>query len=274
MKRVIAGLALALPLLVGCSLGEGTGEVKAPIKSKENPDATGLFAHDCWGKQIDATHAEGAVYDMQPDFFAAVPYRNTLQIRVQHGTDFAEVSDGLDVLIDDIAKVRAGIAKAAAQAADAGADGGDAGTGGADGGDGGAGDPDGGTPAKGPATFRISVPAGVVPPGSPTVPPPDIVADPPIIHVALYLQRSCHNQNTVLYGVDGTMTFTHLFDGDPNETSAAEKLTDATFEIEVGDLRDVPFGEYVGNVPAGLRSRIYGQFRFYFERGQPGQPFP
>ncbi|MFT3766769.1 MAG: hypothetical protein QM820_14830 [Minicystis sp.] len=100
------------------------------------------------------------------------------------------------------------------------------------------------------------------------------MANPPIVHVSFYLQRSCHNQNIILYGVDGTMTFNALFDGDPNETSAAEKLTDAEFDIEVGDLRDTPFGEYAGNVPPGLRSRIYGRFRFYFERGQPGQPFP
>jgi len=253
VSRAIPALALALPLLAGCSLGQGTGEVKS--------DA--LFARDCWGRSVDDTHAKGAAYDMQPDFFAAVPYRNTLQIRVQRGTDFAEVSDGLDVLVDDIDKIRAGIAKAAG-GGDAGAGGGDAGAGGGD----------AGASTPGAATFRVSVPAGVVPPGSPTVPPPDIAADPPVVHVALYLQRSCHNQNAVLYGVDGTMTFTHLFDGDPNETSAAEKLTDASFDIEVGDLRDVPFGEYVGNVPAGLRSRIYGQFRFYFERGQPGQPFP
>jgi hypothetical protein len=256
---------------LGCSLGQGTGDVKS--------DA--LFARDCWGKATDATHAEGAPYDMQPDFFAAVPYRSTLQIRVQRGTDITEVSDGLAVLIDDIDKVRAGIAAAQALdggTVDAGGDAGDAGVA-SDAGDAGdpadAGDPDGGTPAaSGPATFRVALPVGVVPPGSPSVLPPDLAADPPIVHMSLYLERSCHNQNTVLYGVDGTITFKALFDGDPNEISAEQKLTDATFDVQLGDLRDTPVGQYAGDVPEGLRSRVTGSFRFYFERGQPGQPFP
>jgi hypothetical protein len=245
VRHALTALVLAgAPLVGGCSLGQGTGDVQS--------DA--LFARDCWGRAIDDTTAKGAPYDMQPDFFAAVPYRDTLQIRVQRGTDYTEVSDGLAVLIDDIGKVRDAIAKAQADGGTSDA-GGDAGAGNA-------------------ATFRVAIPAGVVPPGSPAQPPPDLLADPPIVHMSLYLQRSCHNQNTILYAVDGTITFNALFDGDPNETSAAEKLTDAEFDVEVGDLRDTPFGEYAGNVPPGLRSHLTGRFRFYFERGQPGQPFP
>lgn len=261
-----AAVIAAAPLTAGCSLGQGTGDVKS--------DA--LFARDCWGRAVDETTAKGAPYDLQPDFFAAVPYRDTLQVRVQRGTDYTEVSDGLMILIDDISQVRDAIAKAQADggtgdagSAEAGA--GDAGT--ADAGTADAGTADAGAPAS-PATFRVAIPAGVVPPGSPSQLPPDLVANPAIIHMSLYLQRSCHNQNIILYAVDGTITFKALFDGDPNETSAAEKLTDATFDVEVGDLRDTPFGEYAGNVPAGLRSRLTGSFRFYFERGQPGQPFP
>ena len=114
----------------------------------------------------------------------------------------------------------------------------------------------------------------MVAPGSPSGLPPDLIADPPIVHMSLNLEHSCHNQNIVLQGVDGWVSFNALFDGDPNETQAAAKLTDATFNVEFGDLSDVPIGEYVGNVPPGLRSRVCGSFRFYFERGQPGQPFP
>ena len=238
MRSIVIAIAALAPLAMGCSLGQGTGDVKS--------DA--LFARDCWGRALDATHAEGAPYDMLPDFFAAVPYRNTQQIRVQRGTDYTEVSDGIMVLIDDVEQIRAAIARAE-----------DA--------------PDASEGSAG-ATFRVAVSAGVVPPGSPSQPPPELIADPSIVHVSLYLQRSCHNQNTVLYGVDGTVKFNALFSGNPNETSAEEKLTDAEFDVELGDLRDTPFGEYAGNVPEGLRSRISGRFRFYFERGQPGQPFP
>jgi hypothetical protein len=250
VRRVAALLGL-LAAGSGCSLGAGSGDVVSKA----------LFAHDCWGTQTGPATAKGEGYDLLPDFFAAVPYRSTLTIRVQRGTDLTEVSDGLEVLIDDICKIRATLGKDCitndtsdnAWAADAGA---------ADAG------------ATGPVPFKVSVPAGVVPPGSPPVLPKPLTDDPPIVHMSLYLQRSCHNQNIVLYGVDGTITFTNLFDGDPNETSADEKLTEATFDAHFGDLRDVPLGSYAYDVPAEMQSHVTGKFRFYFERGQPGQPFP
>jgi hypothetical protein len=92
--------------------------------------------------------------------------------------------------------------------------------------------------------------------------------------MALYLNRTCPSQNVVLYGVSGFVTFSALFDANPDETSAANKLTDATFDVQFADLNDAPFGDYAGDVPIGLQSRVTGSFRFYFERGQPGQPFP
>jgi hypothetical protein len=279
---VRALVLLALPAAVGCSVGQGTGDVHT----------TGLFARDCWGtvSSTDPDQAIGACYSMAPDFFAANPFFSTLEITVQHGSDTTEVSDGLSVLIDDVPTILGAI-----QGASAGTDGG-AGDGGADAGpaSGGYGLSDGGAsesascpaaggqltscddlqPPAGKATFRVDLPAGIHPPGSPTVPPPDIVADPPIVHMALYLERSCHNQNTTLYAVDGWIAINALFDGNPDETQADQKLTDATFNVEFGDIRDVPFGQYAGDVPPGLRSRICGSFKFYFERGQPAQPFP
>jgi hypothetical protein len=266
---------------MGCSVGQGTGQVYS----------NGLFASGCWGAAPDAgsTQASGACYSLQPDFFAADPTDyNQLTITVQRGSDTTEVSDGLLVEIDDIATIRAAIA--AAQAADGGA--GDAGAGDAGAGTGSWGLSAGGvtgvqncgqdfppacditTPPAGLATFRVDLPAGVHPPGSPTVPPPDIVANPPIVHMAIYLEYTCHNQNITLYGLDGWIAFNALFDGNLDETSADQKLTDATFGVEFGDPRDAPFGSYAGDVPSGLRSRFCGSFRFYFERGQPAQPFP
>ena len=208
--------------------------------------------------------------------------------------------------IDDIATIRAAISAAAASGAgggtgdagasdagagDAGA--GDAGSGGFGLGDGGVtqpmscdGDPnaqqsegfpascDSMTPPAGKATFRVDLPAGVHPPGSPYQPPPDILANPPIVHMALYLERSCHNQNITLYALDGWITFSALFDGDPNETSADQKLTER--DLQHRDRR--PEGRTVRRL-RGRRARrvalpLCGNFRFYFERGQPAQPFP
>jgi hypothetical protein len=234
---------------MGCSVGQGTGDVKS----------NALYAHQCWGTPPTAnnpTVAMGAPYDMQPDFFAANPYMAQLQIRVQRGSDLTEVSDGLEVQIDDLNLIRNAIQNPSA--ADGGTFPSDGGT--ADAGAGGGG-----------VQWRVTMPVGVHPPGSSTVPPPGFVSP---VHMALYLERSCHNQNIVLYGVDGYITFKALFDGDPNETSAADKLTDATFDVQFGDISDVPEGSYAGDVPPGLQSRVTGNFRFYFERGQPAQPFP
>jgi hypothetical protein len=220
----------------GCSLGQGVGEVKSDR----------LIAKDCWGE--GATQPEDDDYDMQPDFFAAVPYRETLQIRVQRGNDIQEVSDGLGVLIDDVEPIRQELRAKR-----------DAGSG-------------------EPVRRCVSLPPGVVPPGSaPSNEKCSLCAEDevPSVHMSLYLQRSCHNQNTVLYAVCGTILFNALFSGDPNEEEAVDKLTDVPeFRIQVADPRDAPLGGTPLDVPAEQQSEVHGYFNFYFERGQPGQPFP
>jgi hypothetical protein len=261
--RIFGLLALGL-LITGCSLGQGTGEVRSDK----------LFAHECWGQPGPADPTVDQGYDLQPDFFAAIPYRKTLQIRVQHGNDLQEVSDGLSVLIDDVPKIRAVLDVARTlKASDAGV--GDAGAPGVIIPDSCAASDPLGPHANGTATFQVALPAGVTPPGSPAVPPADLLDDPPLVHIGFFLQRSCHNQNTVLYAVSGTITIASLFSGDPNEASAAEKLIEVTkLDLQVGDLRDVPLGSYPREIPCELQSRLQGKFKFYFDRGQPAQPFP
>jgi hypothetical protein len=214
MRRAVA-MALALAE-AGCSLGQGEGKVYSEK----------LYAKDCWFDE----------YDLAPDFFAAVPFRDTQQIRVQRGSDLEEVSDGLLVLVDDTAKIRSVLGQ----------------------------------------PICVSLPPDVRPPGSPIgVDPNQGCPDGPLVHMSLYLQRSCHNQNIVLYSVSGHITFQHLFDGDPNEPSAEEKYTDATFDdVMVGDPRDVKLGDKAYDIPADKQSKLSGYFHFYFQRGRPGQPFP
>src|SRR4029079_2031518 len=141
--------------------GQGTGEVRTD----------NLFAHDCWGASKDGM-VKGAPYDLGPDFFAAMPYRSALQMRVQRGNDLTEVSDGLNVLIDDVDKIRkklppppsSGVRGASALSCplpEAGADLDDC--------------------PEGSIGFPVALPAGVTPPGSPAVPPPDLLADPPLV---------------------------------------------------------------------------------------------
>jgi hypothetical protein len=226
VKRALFALALGtLPTVFGCSLGKGDGVVHSDR----------LVAKECWD---DA-------YDLQPDFFAAVPFRETLQIRVQRGNDLQEVSDGLDVLVDDVGLIRD-------QFLD--------------------------------KPLSVRLPVGVVPAGTPVgKSPPPPVGEPALVHMSLNLERSCHNQNIVLSAIRGTITFHHMFSGDPNEKDASQKLTETAtgadglggFDVFLADPRDVPQpGDPVELIPAALQTELKGNFSFYFERGQPGQPFP
>ncbi len=111
------------------------------------------------------------------------------------------------------------------------------------------------------------LPKGVTPAGMPVVPDPS----PALVSGALFLHDSCHVQNGVLYSVGGTVTFDSLFSGDINELEAGDRFTDASFSLSMADPRDVlPDRTY----PPGRLSTVTGWFRFFFERGQPAQPFP
>jgi hypothetical protein len=237
-----AGLLLAAAGTMGCQIpGDGEGEVTS---SK-------LFAQDCWS---DA-------YQLRPDFFATVPFRDTQQIRLQRGSDLHEVSDGVAVLVNQVSTIRptkcvvdsdcaSGLCLADA--------------------------------AQCPADFEKccsgddlrgqTLNVGLPPKLVHEIAPEFAAGDPPPVSIALYLQFSCHNQNVVLYAIDGTITFTELFNGDPNETAGDEKLTDATFDVRVADPRHADPGTL--EIPDEKTSQLTGWFRFFFKRGQPGQPFP
>jgi hypothetical protein len=214
--RILAGCglaALAFGAAASCSLGDGTGAVRSD----------NLLAADCWkGK-----------YDLLPDFFAAVPFRDTLDIRIQRGSDLIGVSDGLAILVDDVTDVRGKLGQ----------------------------------------PIDVTLPPGVTPPG---FAPGELCGDNcggNGVHVSFYLLKSCHAVNRVLYGVAGTITFTELFSGDPNEDDAANKLIEGDFDIMVGDPQEIiADGPDRGTVPN--QSELTGRFRFFFERGQPAQPFP
>lgn len=191
-----------------CSVGDGEGDLTIDALS------------------IPGCH-EGP-FDLHPTFFAAQPYRDTLNIRIQNGSDLEELSDGLKVLVTDIGRVRAHL----------------------------------GVP------LAVGLPAGVTPPGVPITPD----AEPAFVHLNVYLHRTCNEQNPALYGVGGTITFRSIFNGDPNETSSQERLTEAELEVILADPRDQPPGG--GPIPEERTSLLRGRFRFHFERGQPAQPFP
>jgi hypothetical protein len=114
----------------------------------------------------------------------------------------------------------------------------------------------------------VGVPPGVHSPGKAwTVDP-----DPATVSLSLYLHDTCYLQNGALYSIKGSITFVHLFSGDPNETVGDQRLTQAKFEdVEFADPRDANTD---GTYNPETVSRVSGWFRFYFQRGQPAQPFP
>ncbi|MBE7484441.1 MAG: hypothetical protein HS104_31300 [Polyangiaceae bacterium] len=115
--------------------------------------------------------------------------------------------------------------------------------------------------------LKVGLPPGVSPPGVPIKLDPE----PPFVHLSLYLHDTCHEQNGTLYSMSGSITFDALFSGDPNEESSDDRLTEARFSASFADPRHVlPSGD----IDPERTSQVEGWFRFYFQRGQPAQPFP
>ena len=113
--------------------------------------------------------------------------------------------------------------------------------------------------------IEVGMPPGVAPPGVPI----EYVADPPKVSLALSLHGSCHAQNGTVFSIAGTINFTSLYSGDPYEDEADERLTEASFDAIFADPRNL-----VGtDVPANAQSQVRGYFRFFYQRGQPAQPF-
>jgi hypothetical protein len=114
--------------------------------------------------------------------------------------------------------------------------------------------------------IEVGLPVGVTPPGVPVVYDPD----PAPVNLSVYLHDSCHTQNGAVYSIGGTITFQSLFSGDPQETESDERLTEASFDASFADPR-LLVGD--ASADAAVTSRITGYFRFFFQRGQPAQPF-
>jgi hypothetical protein len=210
MRRFFVASACVVSL--ACSVGEGDGEVKSER----------LFVKDCWN----------GPFDLQPTFFGAEPAGDSLMIRVQRGDNIEEVSDGLTVVVREIADIRANQLG---------------------------------------QSMAVGLPPGVRPPGAPQV----FQESPARVSLALFLNATCHTQNGTIYAVDGSITFSSLFSGDPNEDNADDRLTEASFSASFTDPRDIAGME--GNRPVydpARTSVVEGWFRFYFQRGQPAQRFP
>jgi hypothetical protein len=115
--------------------------------------------------------------------------------------------------------------------------------------------------------LTVGLPPGVSPPGIPIKLDPD----PARVSLTLYLHDTCHVQNGSLFSIGGKITFDSIFSGSLDESEAEDRLTEATFEAAFADPRKA---EPDGTWEEGKVSTVTGMFRFFFQRGQPAQPFP
>jgi hypothetical protein len=116
------------------------------------------------------------------------------------------------------------------------------------------------------AAVSVGLPVGVSPPGVPL----KLNPNPAPVSLTLYLHDTCHGHTADVYSIGGSIVFHSLFSGDLNEHDADARLTDADFTAQFADPRKArPDGTYA----EGLVSTVTGHFSFYFQRGQPSQPF-
>lgn len=250
-RHAFSLIAIGTILASACSQGEGEGRITGTLN-----------VPNCWS----------GAFELSPDFFGAVPYRESLQLRIQSGSDNQNFSDGVSVLIHDIGKIRPGA----------------------------------GGPGRYKEALVVDDPPEVTPPGVPI----EATPDPALVGMTLYLQRSCRTENVTLHAVkevaipnDGTcvanavlgadpttgcdpskespaglgngrstIAFTSIANGRLDEETAAERLTEGCFDVYLADPRDASTNA-VG-APPRCRGHIKGTFSFFFERGRPAQPFP
>lgn len=111
----------------------------------------------------------------------------------------------------------------------------------------------------------VGLPNGVAPPGQPLTGAPN-----PLVTLSIYLHRTCHEQNSATYSVSGSITFASIFSGNLSEENSEKRLTQAEFDVRFADPRELVDAED----PAAVTSEnVHGYFSFYFQRGQPAQPF-
>ncbi len=112
----------------------------------------------------------------------------------------------------------------------------------------------------------VGLPPGVAPPGQPLT-----GAAAPLVSISLYLHQTCHEQNSATYSVGGEITFKYLFSGDLNEKNTDARRTVASFDnLRFADPRDLVDAE---DPEAVTSEDVEGEFDFFFQRGQPAQPF-
>jgi hypothetical protein len=259
---------------------------------------------------LDVPNCWSGAYDLHPDFFAAIPSvsggletgSNALEIRIQNGGDYETFSDGLAILVDDAGEVRgdpssSGTARPSLlnQRLVVSI-------------------PAGVTPPGVPITSSASKAIVHASLYLDQICRTQNVALYASDSVTLHAdgtcdplpggdpEFSCEASAVAIASDDGgasasgsdaggvttdgsveastpaaaigqsTITFQALFDGNPEESDAAQRLSQASFDLYLVDPRETCPGGL--GPPPPCRGHIKGNFRFYFDRGLPAQPFP
>jgi hypothetical protein len=218
-------LATCLALgTVSCSVGQGEGYVRS----------VRLFVADCW---------DGS-FNLQPTFFGATPFEDTLTIRVQRGERDILVSDGVSLLVYDVDRVRA-------------------------------------NPGE---ELRLGLPVGVTPLGFPLPPTPTPPAATLTLYLNNSCRAHNSQLFAVDGTVTFTRLFSGDLNEDNSDARLTEgrftaTVVDPRYAIAREDaesrgieLADAGPAEY--GYPSEMTSVINGEFNFVFHRGTPAQPFP
>jgi hypothetical protein len=108
------------------------------------------------------------------------------------------------------------------------------------------------------------------PPGS----APSVEAPP--IRISLSLRGTCGTgrvgprdpPQVVLHAISGTITFKHILRGDPSSEDTNSKRIEGSFNVTLEDPR------HAEGTPARNAGTLTGDFKFFYQRGGPAQPFP
>jgi hypothetical protein len=279
LAGALLGALCATTLAPACSQGEGTGTACGTMD-----------VADCWTGS----------FNLQPNFFAAVPTQTlasnpvySLLIRIQNGADYETFSDGIAFTVDNVEEITGGpgVPSLYMQPLSVSL-------------------PVGVTPPGVPlvANPTPSIVHAVLylgkscrtqnvalyaldavtlgPDGScgTAVLGEGANACPLLESVVVDADLNAISDASVDGGAAGgvttsgpigssTIVFNNLFDGNADESQADKRLTDVPFfDLYFADPRDIAPGG-LGPPPPCL-AHLVGNFSFYFERGQPEQPFP
>lgn len=199
-----------------CSVGQGTGYVQS----------SDLFVEGCW---------EGE-FNLQPTFFGANPFDDTLTIRVQRGEQEIPVSDGFTLLVYDVPGIRA---------------------------------------SRLNQELPLGLPVGVSPLGYALPATPSVPGATLSLYLNQSCRGQNSQLLSVAGGVTFTKLFSGDLNEDNSDNRITDGrfwalVTDPRSAVPAEPGSDGPAFVY----PEETTSRIEGAFNFVFHRGTPAQPFP